>query len=67
VFGLVEKSDPTTLKVKKTNGSGVFPAAPSVRALVATILLGLLNRKRQNRQDRACRIELASLGVNHVS
>jgi len=26
-------------------------------------LLGLLNFKRQNRQDRACRIELADLGL----
>jgi len=33
--------------------------------LEITSLLGLLNCNRQNRQDRACRFELADLGLNY--
>ena len=52
---------------KKTQAFCTSEAIPDFHFLEITSLLGLLNCNQQNRQDRACRIELADLGVKILS
>jgi hypothetical protein len=64
VRGLLTARGLLTLSEKSPQALCTNKAILYFHFLDITNLLGLLNHNRQNQLDRACRIELADLGLN---